>query len=161
MKSIERARVLVVAGGDEGVRLVAQLCRIRVAQVTHVASVDDARSLCLVGDADLCLVVAGEWAIDAAPEPELDAPGRERGVPSLMLVRVVTPYLQRVARRCGYKAPIPLAISPQMLIRRMAGALQRRRSPRMAAMRRPLAIHPGISRRLAAEFGDFRKAKLH
>jgi hypothetical protein len=161
MKSIERAHIVVVASGDQSLRLAVHLCRIGVAQATFVASLDEARSLCLAGAADLCLVAVADWTVDAAPEPEIAAPGRERGVPSLMLARVVTPYLQRMARRCGYKAAIAAEISPQMLVRRMGAALQRGQPPRLARMHRPLAIHPGISRHLATEFVDFRKAKPH
>lgn len=161
MKSVERARVVVVAGADQSLQLAAQLCRIRVAQATFVTSVEEARSLCLFGYANLCLVAVNDMAVDAAPAPEIAAPGRESGVPSLVLIRVVTPYLQRMARRVGYKAAISAEISPQMLVRRMGAALQRRHTPRMAKMRRPLALHPGISGHLAAEFANFRKAKLH
>ena len=152
---------MVVVSGDLSLRLAAHLCHIRVAQATFVTNLDEARNPCLAGSADLCLVVAADWTVDAAPEPEIAAPGREQGAPSLMLARVVTPYLQRIARSCGYKAAIPVEISPQMLVRRMAAAIQRGQPPRLARMRRPQAIHPGIPRHLAAEFADFRKAKPH
>lgn len=161
MKSVERAHIVVVAGGDQSQHLAALLCRIGVARASLVAGIDQARRLCLAGGPDLCLVAVDDWAIDAQPVSDLMAPGRECGVPSLLLAHAVTSYMRQMARRCGYRAAIPAAIAPRMLARRIRAALQRRSTPRTARLRQPFAVHAGISRALAAEFVDFRKAKPH
>ena len=46
-------------------------------------------------------------------------PGRFCGIPTLMVAPVVTPYLRRTARRCGYLAAISATIPPRMLYRRI------------------------------------------
>jgi len=161
MKSLERVHVVLVAGKDQGLQLAVHLCRIRVTRATFVADVDEARSLCLAGGPDLCLVAIDDCILDAAPLPEIDAPGRTTGVPSLLLAAVVTPYLRRMAWRCGYSAAIPAGIAPQMLARPICAALQRRRTARTGRMGPPFVIHAGISRRSTAGFADFRKAKPH
>ena len=56
MKSIERAHIVVVAGGERGEALAAQLRRMQVRQVTTVRDVEEARRLCAQGDTSLCLV---------------------------------------------------------------------------------------------------------
>ena len=161
MKSVERAHIVVVASGDQSLRLAAQLCRVGVARASLVTEIEQARRLCLAGGPDLCLVVVDDWAIDAQPVYDLVAPGGECGVPSLLLAHAVTPYMRQMARRCGYRAAIPVAIAPRMLARRIGAALQRRSAPLTARMRRPFAVHVGMSRGLAAELADFRKAKPH
>ena len=150
MKPLERAHVVLVAGKDQGLQLAVHLCRIRVARATFVADVDEARSLCLAGGPDLCLVAIDGCILDAAPLPEIDAPGRATGVPSLLLAAVVTPYLRRMAWRCGYSAAIPAGIAPQMLARRICAALQRRRTARTgcAAIRDPCRHFPPVGRRV-------------
>lgn len=161
MKSVERAHIVVVASGGQSLHLAAQLCRVGVARASLVAGMEQARRLCLAGGSDLCLVAVDDWAIDAQPESDLVAPGYDYGVPSLLLAHVVTPYMRQMARRCGYRAAIPVAIAPRMLARRIGAALQRRSAPRMAPKRQPFAVQAGMSRQLAAELADFRKAKLH
>lgn len=77
---------------------------------------------------DACIVAFDDAVPDAKLMVENDAPGRNCGVPSLMVVPTVTPYLRKTARRCGYMAAIPAAIAPRMLYRRIGAALQLRRA---------------------------------
>jgi hypothetical protein len=137
MKSIRRANIVVVADSDQSLLLAARLRRMEVAQVTAVGGLDAARWLCQAGDTDACVVAFSDSVLDAAPAAENDAPGRDSGVPSLMLADVVTPYLRRVARRSGYYAAVPAAITPRLLYRRIGAALQRRRAARRRRQHMP------------------------
>ena len=130
MNSIRRANIVVVADSDQGMHLAARLRRMQVSRVTSVTDIDAARRMCRAGDTDACLVALNDVVLDAAPVAENDAPGRDSGVPSLMLADVVTPYLRRLARRSGYYAAVPAAIAPRLLYRRIGAALQRRRAAR-------------------------------
>ncbi|HVZ53237.1 MAG TPA: hypothetical protein VG986_14830 [Pseudolabrys sp.] len=156
MKSIRCAHIVVVADSDQGLMLVARLRRMEVAQVTSVAHVEEARQLCESGGADACIVAFDDAIPDALPPADNDAPGRRCGVPTLMLVSKVTPYLRTTARRCGYLAALPAAIAPRMLYRRIGGALQRRRAARRAR-RVPISIPILALARPAA----FAKPTLH
>jgi hypothetical protein len=91
MKSIERAHIVVVAGGERGEALVAQLRRMQVRQVTTVSDVEGARRLCVQGDASLCLVAYVDTVLDAVQPVTYIASGRDSGTPSLMLIDAVTP----------------------------------------------------------------------
>jgi hypothetical protein len=153
MKSIQRAHIVVVGGSDQSLLLAAQLRRMQVARITPVTGLDEARRLCRAGGPDVCLVAFDDWVVDAAPAGETEAPGRDSGVPSLMLAGVVTPYMRRVARNSGYYAALPAAIAPRMLYRRIGAALQRRRATRNHRPRVRGATHAGITGRFAAEFG--------
>jgi DNA-binding NtrC family response regulator len=128
MKSIQRAHIVVVADSDQGLVLSARLLQMDVARVTTVASLDEARGMCQKGGADACIVAFDEAVPDAKPMAESDAPGRNCGVPSLMVVPTITPYLRKTARRRGYMAAVPAAIAPRMLYRRIGAALQLRRA---------------------------------
>lgn len=130
MKSIRCANVVVVADSDHGLVLAARLRRMEVAGVTTVGGVEEARRLCREGGVDACLVTVEEAIADALPKPGVDAPGCGCGVPSLMIVPAVTPYLRREARRAGYVAAVPAGIAPRMLYRRIGAALQHRRAAR-------------------------------
>lgn len=132
MKSIRCAHIVVVADSDQGLMLAARLRRMDVARVTSVDRIAQARQLCEAGDADACIVALEDAVPDGVPHVEEDAPGRGCGVPSLMLVPTVTPYLRAIARRRGYLAAVPAAAPPRMLYRRIGGALQRRRAARRA-----------------------------
>lgn len=132
MKSIRRAHIVVVADSDQGLMLTARLRRMDVAQVTSVDTIEQARLVCKSGDADACIVACEDVVPDGVPQGAADAPGRACGVPSIMVVPSVTPYLRAMARRCGYLAAVPAAIAPRMLYRRIGGALQRRRAARRA-----------------------------
>lgn len=158
MKSIERAHVVVVAAGEQGRKLTAQLGRMRVAQVSSVNGIEEARRLCAEGRVTLCLVAVADPVLDAAPAIDDNAPGQDSGIPSLMLTGAVTAHSRRIARHAGYSAAISCKISPQMLYRRIGAALQRRRSRRRPAL--PV-ISAGVARQMAAEFVDFRKPTLH
>src|ERR1017187_9403983 len=91
MKSIQRAHIVVVADSDHGLVLAARLRRMEVARVTPVTGLDAARVICQAGDSDACIVVFDDTVPNAMPIAENDAPGRNTGVPSLMVVPTVTP----------------------------------------------------------------------
>ena len=152
MKSIQRAHIVVVADSDQGLVLSARLRQMDVARVTTVAGLDEARDMCQLGGTDACIVAFDDAVPDAIPMVENDAPGRSSGVPSLMVVPTVTPYLRKTARRCGYLAAVPATIAPRMLYRRIGAALQWRRAARrrrrmpggiavpVAGLRRPVVF---------------------
>ena len=128
MKSIQRAHIVVVTDSDHGLVLAAQLLKMDVARVTAVVGLDEARGMCQNGGTDACIVAFDDAVPDAKLMVENDAPGRNCGVPSLMVVPTVTPYLRKTARRRGYMAAVPAAIAPRMLYRRIGAALQLRRA---------------------------------
>ena len=156
VKSIRCAHIVVVSDSDQGPMLVARLRRMEVAQVTSVGTIEQARLVCKAGDADACIVACEDTVPDGVPQAAADAPGRGCGVPSLMLVLSVTPYLRAQARRRGYLAAVPAAIAPRMLYRRIGGALQRRR-----AARRAPRISVGVPILSSARPGSFAKPTLH
>jgi DNA-binding NtrC family response regulator len=124
MKSIQRAHIVLVAGSDHGLALAARLLRIEAARVTAVASLEEARGMCHAGGADACIIAFDDALPDAPSVAEQDSPGRQCGVPSLMVVPAVTRYQRMAARRQGYFAAVPGTIAPQMLYRRISAALQ-------------------------------------
>jgi hypothetical protein len=140
MKSIRRARVVVVTDSTYGLLLVARLRRMDVARVIEVPCLEDARHRCQGGEVDACIVAIDGRVPDTIPIAECDAPGRGSGVPSLLVVRAATPHLRKAARRGGYLAVVSGQISPRMLYRRIGAALQRRR----AASRGPRRIRKSI-----------------
>jgi len=151
MKSIRCAHIVVVS--DDGQALVARLRRMDVARITSAADIEEARHLCQANGADACLVAIDESIPDGVPIDESDAPGRCSGVPSLMLVPAVTPHVRAAARRNGYLAAVPAAISSRMLYRRLGAALQRRRAAHRR-LRMPAGIGvPLLELPRAAMFG--------
>jgi len=138
MKSIKRSRIVVVADSDQGHVLAAHLRRMDVAEVTAVAGIEEARRLCQSGGADVCLVAVGDVVPDCVPVPEAEAPGRGCGIPALMVAPVVTPYVRRTARRCGYLAAVATTMPPRILYRRLGAALQHRSTTPRGA--RPAAL---------------------
>ena len=140
MKSIRRARVVVVTNSEYGLLLAARLRRMDVARVTEVPHLEEARRCCQSGEVDACIVALDDRVLDTMPIAESDAPGRGSGVPSLMVVAAATPYLRKSARRCGYLVVVSGQIPPRMLYRRIGAALQRWR----AASRGPRLIRRGI-----------------
>lgn len=160
MKSIERAHIAVVASGDQHLVLAGHLCRLQVARASFLSSVSEARAFCLNDNPDLCLAAFNDWAADAAPPAEIDAPGRDAGLPSLLLVGTVTPYMCRLARHCGYFAAVSTTISPRLLYRRMSAALQHRQGAEVTEARVPSAVSAGV-RRFAAEMVELRKSTRH
>jgi len=142
MKSIRVSRIVVVADSDQGAVLAARLRRMDVAKVTAVTGLEEARRLCQLGSADACLVTVDAPVPDGVPAVEGDAPGRFCGVPTLMVVPVVTPHLRQTARRCGYLAAVSAKITQRMLYRRLGAALQRRRSTRTVSRRLARGMPP-------------------
>ena len=129
MISFSNARVVVVAGAEAGRPLVNTLTRMGLAGVRLVANPDQARQLCTTKNADACLVVLPRAVPDEAPPwmAETGAPGREAGIPSLLLAQVVTPYVTKSARRAGYVASVPADVSSRLLYRWMGALLQKQR----------------------------------
>ena len=138
MRSIKFSRIVVVADSGHDHILAARLRRMEVAKVTAVTDLEEARRLCQSGAADACLVAIDITVPDGVPAVESYAPGRCCGIPTLMVVPVVTPYLRRMARRGGYLAAVSATIPPRMLYRRIRAALQHRAgrgSPRRSSTR--------------------------
>jgi hypothetical protein len=129
MISFSNARVVVVAGAETGRPLVQTLTRMGLASVCLVANPDQARQLCTTKNADACLVVLPRSVPDEAPQwtAETGAPGREAGIPSLLLAQVVTPYVSKSARRAGFVASVPADVSSRLLYRWMGALLQKQR----------------------------------
>jgi hypothetical protein len=98
---------------------------------------DEAHNLCRAEGPDLCLVVIDDRVVEAAPHGEIEAPGRDRDIPALMLVGTVTLYLRRLAREYGHFSAAPATITLRMLCRRMSAALQHRQTPEAARPRVP------------------------
>ncbi len=148
--------VVVVDGADcqGGARLAARLRRMAIGQVTTVARMEDARQLCRAGGVDVCLVAIGEAAPDAVPAALADAPGHPFGVPTLIVAPVVTPYLRKTARLCGYAAALPARIAPRMLYRRIGAALQGRHRRRPQASGRMVMTAP-------VKLANFAKPTVH
>jgi hypothetical protein len=132
MISFSNARVVVVAESDAGRPLVHTLTRMGLEGVCLVADPDQARQLCFAKRADACLVVLPHSVPDEVPQwtAETGAPGREVGIPSLLLTQVVTPYVTRSARRAGYVASVPTDVSSRLLYRWMGALLQKQRRTR-------------------------------
>src|SRR5262245_48420111 len=139
MISFSHARVVVVAGADVGRPLVNTLTRMGLAGVRLVANPDQARQLCTTKNADACLVVLPRAVPDEAPPwtAETGAPGREAGIPSLLLAQVVTPYVTKSARRAGYVASVPADVSSRLLYRWMGALLQKQRRENTNERARP------------------------
>jgi hypothetical protein len=120
-------RVLIV--DDEGRSLPLVLRGMEFAEITVVEGVEEASRLCAAGAADACLLLMRDFRPDE-PLPLADgaaAPGRDSGIPSLLLAEVVTPYVSRLARRSGYVRAIAMTTSAQLLYRTISAALQHAR----------------------------------
>ena len=132
MISFSNARVVIVAGSDTGRPLVHTLTRMGLEGVRLVANPDQARQLCSAKRADACLVILPPAVPDEAPQwtAETGAPGREMGIPSLLLAQVITPYVSRSAKQAGYVASVPADVSSRLLYRWMGALLQKQRRTR-------------------------------
>jgi hypothetical protein len=108
------------------------LGQLDLTQVSVVPHIEEARRLCQAGAADACLLVVRNFGADehSAMNLELTAPGRESGVPSLLLADVVTPYVAQAARRSGYLSAVPMTMTPRLLYRRISALLQKSRRVR-------------------------------
>src|SRR5262245_706493 len=127
MMSFSVTRVVVVAGDDDGEFLVHALTRMGLAEVQVVATLDEATGLCATNSVDACLAVLPRAVPDERPSwtVEAKAPGREAGVPSLLLANVVTPYVAKAARSAGYVSVIPSDIPSRLLYRWISALLQK------------------------------------
>ncbi len=140
MKPVRTAHIVVVAGSDHALVFAARLRRMELGEVTTVAALDEAGRLCRAGGVDACIVAIDDVVPDMRPIPFGEAPGRGCRVPTLMIAAAVSPDLRRLARRAGYTALIPAAISARMLYRRIRAALQRRRAAPPTRRRLPAAV---------------------
>jgi hypothetical protein len=161
--SLSMARVIVIAGDRRGRSLVDALTRMGLADVRLVATPEEARRLCAAEYVDACLAVLPRNIPDDVPHwtVEADAPGRDTGVPSLLLAEVVTPYAAKSARNAGYVAVIPTDIPPRLLYRWIGALLQKQaQQARGAAIEhgRPAVPPSDALRAYAASIGG--KLKL-
>lgn len=140
MKSLRSAHIVVVADSDRGLALAARLRRMAVARVTAASGLAEARGLCQRGGTDACIVIFDDAVPDAVPIALNDAPGRNSGVPSLMVVPAATPFMRKAARRAGYLTAVPANIAPRLLYRRIGAVLQQRRAARRVRQRGLAAI---------------------
>jgi hypothetical protein len=95
--------------------------------VRLVATLDEARQLCAIDCVDACIAVLPRSVPDELPRwtVDTDAPGRQAGIPSLLLVEAVTPHLTKSARSSGYLAAIPANVAPRLLYRWIGALLQK------------------------------------
>lgn len=131
MKSLRRARIVIVAGEVGGRALQSMLQRVELPQVTVVESAEEARRMCDAGRADACVVSVRNYLLEepAQVTAETTAPA----APSVLLADIVTPDITRTARRSGYASAVPVNVAPRMLYRLIGAAMQK-------ARRRPAAL---------------------
>src|SRR5215468_9208274 len=138
MISFSIARVVIVASEQAGRSAANALMRMGLGGVSLVANLDLARQLCAAGSADACLVVLPLPIPDELPQwtAESEAPGREAGIPSLLLADMVTPYVTKSARNAGYLAAISAQLPQRLLYRWIGALLQKRQQARPAERNR-------------------------
>jgi AmiR/NasT family two-component response regulator len=131
MKSLRRARIVIVAGEVGGRALRSMLKRVELPQVTVVESAEEARRMCDAGGADACVVSVRNYLLEepAKVTAETTAPA----APSVLLADIVTPDVTRTALRSGYASAVPVNVPPRMLYRLIGAAMQKARRP--AALR--------------------------
>ncbi len=165
MPSARRARILLVAGSAHGRVLLDRLGRMELAEITVVDELAEARRLCAAGAADVCILVAQETRPDEVLPLSADAaaPGRDCGVPSVLLAHVVTPYVKRAARKSGYIRAVPAAATPQFLYRSIRAALQRARQTRglKVSVKSAARLKKQRTRHETSAASAARKDKLH
>jgi hypothetical protein len=83
VRGIKRARIVIVGQSDNGSALAARLRRMDTAQVIEVPQLGEARQICRSNGADLCLVAANAVVFEQTLPAIDDAPGRDRGIPSV------------------------------------------------------------------------------
>jgi hypothetical protein len=129
VNTIQHARILLVAEPAHGRFLLDKLHCLKLLKVKRVDDVEEARRLCEAGAADACLMVVRNFAADDLwlSQVEASAPGRDCGVPSLLLADVVTPDVMDAARRAGYVSAVPMTSTGRVLYRSIAAVLQKSR----------------------------------
>jgi hypothetical protein len=144
VKPIQRARILLIADPAHGHSLLDKLRLLKSFKVNRVESIEEARRLCAAGAADACLLVVRNSAPDDLwlSRVESSAPGRDSGVPSLLVADVVDPYVMDVARRSGYAGAVPITKTAQLLYRSIGAMLQQARRPRAVGRAREHAKRP-------------------
>jgi len=138
---IQRARILLIADPAYGHSLLDKLRLLKSFKVNRVDSIEEARRLCEAGAVDACLLVVRNSAPDDLwlPQVESSAPGRDSGVPSLLVADVIDPYVMDVARRSGYAGVVPVTKTAQLLYRSIGAMLQQARRPRAVSRARERA----------------------
>jgi hypothetical protein len=141
---IQRARILLIADPAYGHSLLDRLRLLKSFKVNRVDGIEEARRLCEAGAADACLVVVRNSAPDDfwLSQVEASAPGRDCGVPSLLVADVVDPYVMDVARRSGYAGAVPITKTARLLYRSIGAMLQQARQPRAVIRAREQAQRP-------------------
>jgi AmiR/NasT family two-component response regulator len=131
MKSLRRARIVIVAGEVGGRALQSMLQRVELPQVTVVESAEEARRMCDAGGADACVVSVRNYLLEepAKVTAETTAPA----APSVLLADIVTPDITATALRSGYASAVSVNVAPRMLYRLIGAAMQKARRP--AALR--------------------------
>ena len=151
MNPIQRARILLIADPAYGHSLLDKLRLLKSFKVNRVDSIEEARRLCEAGAVDACLLVVRNSAPDHLwlSQVESSAPGRDSGVPSLLVADVVDPYVMDVARRSGYAGAVPITNTARLLYRSIGAMLQQARRPRAVSRarehaKRPRPVSPGV-----------------
>lgn len=132
MSAIQHARILLIAEPAYGLTLLEKLRHLKLLKVTRVDDVEEARRQCEIGAADACLTVVRNFVADdlRASLVESPAPGRESGVPSLLLADIITPHVMDAARRAGYASAVPITSTGRLLYRSIGALLQQARRTR-------------------------------
>jgi hypothetical protein len=106
---IQRARILLIADPAHERSLLDKLRLVKLFKVDHVDGIETARRSCEAGATDACLLVVRNSAADDLwlSLVKSFAPGRDNGVPSLLVADVVDSYLMDAARRSGYAGAMP------------------------------------------------------
>ncbi|MDB5600202.1 MAG: hypothetical protein JWN71_2246 [Xanthobacteraceae bacterium] len=134
MKSLRRARIVIVAGEVGGRALQSMLQRVELPQVTVVECAEEARRMCDAGGADACVVSVRNYLLEepAKVTAETAAPA----APSVLLADIVTADVTRTARRSGYASAVPVSVTPRLLYRLIGAAMQKaRRGPAVLRVR--------------------------
>jgi AmiR/NasT family two-component response regulator len=131
MKSLRRARIVIVAEEVGGRALLSMLQRVELPQVTVVESAEEARLMCEAGGADVCVVSVRNYLLE---EPaKLTAETAAPAAPSVLLADIVTPDVTETALRSGYASAVTVNVAPRILYRLIGAAMQK-------ARRRPTAL---------------------
>jgi hypothetical protein len=141
---IQHARILLIAEPSCGHTLLEKLRDLKLFKVTQVGDIEEARRQCEIGAADACLMVVRNFLADdlRVALVESPAPGRESGVPSLLVADVITPHVMDAARRSGYVNAVPITSTGRLLYRSIGAVLQQVRRARAGGGARKHAKAP-------------------
>lgn len=128
MKLLHHSRIVVVAEEVSGRSLKGLLSRVNLSRVTVVPSLEQARTLCMAGSVDACVVIVRNFMVDTPQAHSIETAAPP--VPSVVLADVVTPDVRRAARQAGYAGVGAIQMQPRALYRLIGGALQKSRRQR-------------------------------